>query len=380
MAKLLRKLAPGYSDLQPAGDWCEVIFADQRNEPMGTKSEVYGAACQRWCVPGGAGYLPRNDSDWGRPKHLIWDVWGPGASGWGSCCCMGGAPAGGGAHQRECHDAIRGDTYCLNIGFGACCKPADSPKACNSCLRSMATCCSMLVSGGNCGVASCYYDYCCHQGTGGAQPNRGPGNFPYRHSNKSGNCSCHSLGGLETYPVCVFASGMEKGRQPYNASNRNCGGKNCIPIGQCKPLPGGDVTSACKDITMGDNCSASGECGKRYHQEMFKFGMSFDTNSCHDGCSDWVCGTQKWVRMQYNDPTHVTSGGSYINMTATAARAWGGWNWGNWMHCSLGGTTDNNCSMNLRMIGMGGAPAKVCGGPCCCGGPGTNGAIIVKYR
>ena len=393
MAKLLRKLAPGYSDTMPAPDWCEMIMFEARQNAESEQGEIYGAACGRWCVPGGtAGFVPKSDSDYGgkRAKELIWDVWSAGSSGWGSCCCMGGPPSDAGVYHRECHKALRGDTYCYVNAFAGCCKPSSHDQYCNACLRSALTCCTMFVAGGVAGPSRCWHGYCCGDTTTmssvgnnlSACINEGPGNVPFKTTIMT-HCSCQALTGY-THPqtrTCAHASGMEVGRQPFNVSEKYCGGKNCVPIGKAEPMPGGGMTISCaSEFGDGGVFNASGTCQLRYKTDARKFGSSFITNNCYNGCAVWLCGMHFWNRFQYNDPTHVTSGSAYINMATRNAVASGGWNWTNYMHCALGGQGTNNCTPNLRMIGGGGVPARVCAGACCCSGPGMMGAIIVKYR
>ena len=385
MAKNLRKFAPGYSDVTPADDVCEVIFLENRQNNGSEQSAIFGAQCGRWCVHGGAGTVPRNDSDWARPKTLVWDIFAPGSGGWGSCCCMGGILGGGGLHLRECHRAIPGDTYCTVIGSGGCCTPSSRDRGCNACVRSAATCCHSFVSAGHCGYSACYFDYCCYDCSNGS-PNTATNKYGISLAFKTtakALCSCYSLGDYSTAPGCAWSSGMNIGREPWSASRQFCGGKNCIPKTDKKglaPYPGGGQTAGCKNAAFGDNCMASGECLKRMKNEVMKFGMSFDINECYNGCAVWSCGTKKFARVQYNDPLHHTSGSAYINYTQVNTNAWGGWNWNQWMHCKLGGNGAHNCHQNLRTIGMPGAPAQVCGGGCCCGGQGANGAIILRYR
>ena len=385
MAKNLRKFAPGYSDVTPADDVCEVIFLENRQNGSSEQSEIYGAYCGRYCIQASAGMVPRNDSDWGRPKTLVWDLYGPGSGGWGSCCCMGGPLAGAGAFVRECHCAIPGDTYCLTIGAAGCCTPADRAKGCNTCLRSSVTCCHSLVSAGTCGVSACYYDYCCYDCTNGS-PNTATTKYGQTLAFKTTEkvvCSCYSLGGKSTVLACGRSSGQNIGREPWSASAAYCGGKNCIPKTDKKglaPYSGGAPTAGCRLDIFGDNCMAAGECLNRMQAPFDRFGMSFDVNECYNGCAVWICGTKKWGRAQYNDPRHHTSGAAWIMYTHANTNAWGGWNWSQWMHCKLGGGSDMNCHQNLRTIGMPGAPAQVCGGGCCCGGMGANGAIILRYR
>ena len=385
MAKNLRKFAPGYSDVTPAEDVCEVIFLENRQNSSSEQSAIYGAQCGRWCVHAGGGIVPRNDSDWARPKTLVWDIFAPGSGGWGSCCCMGGILGGGGAHLRECHRAIPGDTYCMTIGSAGCCTPSSRDRGCNSCLRSAATCCHSFISAGHCGYAACYFDYCCYDCTNGNQGgsiNKNGLSLAFKTTAKA-HCSCYSLGMYSTASPCAWSSGLNIGREPWSASRQYCGGKNCIPKTNEKglaPYPGGGATAGCKISFFSDNCMASGECLLRVKNENDKFGMSFDINECYNGCAAWSCGTKKFAIVQYNDPLHHTSGSAYINYTQVNTNAWGGWNWSQWMHCKLGGGSNMNCHQNLRTIGMPGAPAQVCGGGCCCGGMGANGAIILRYR
>ena len=385
MAKNLRKFAPGYSDVTPADDVCEVIFLENRQNNGSEQSAIYGHSCGRWCVHAGQGMVPRNDSDWCRPKTLVWDIFAPGSGGWGSCCCMHGMLGGGGAHLRECHCAIPGDTYCTTIGSGGCCTPAARDRGCNSCVRSASTCCHSLVTAGTCGVSACYYDYCCYDCTNGNQGgsiNKNGLSLAFKTTAKA-VCSCYSLGMYSTVMPCAWSSGQNIGREPWSASRQYCGGKNCIPKTNEKglaPYPGGGATAGCKVSFFSDNCMASGECLLRVKNENDKFGMSFDINECYNGCAAWSCGTKKFAIVQYNDPLHHTSGSAYINYTQVNTNAWGGWNWSQWMHCKLGGGSNMNCHQNLRTIGMPGAPAQVCGGGCCCGGMGANGAIILRYR
>ena len=44
------------------------------------------------------------------------------------------------------------------------------------------------------------------------------------------------------------------------------------------------------------------------------------------------------------------------------------------------GSVSNLCAQNIRGVGYGGQAARVCGGPCCCGGYGMHGYINFQYR
>ena len=57
----------------------------------------------------------------------------------------------------------------------------------------------------------------------------------------------------------------------------------------------------------------------------------------------------------------------------------GGWNSSRWLLCMLGGN-NNLCWTNIRTVGYGGQAARVCAGPCCCGGWGMHGYINFQYR
>lgn len=361
MAKRLRDIAPGYADVTPTPDWCEFIVFEKRQNPDSERSAIYGASCGRFCLNANA-------------KHVIIDMWGAGGNGWGSCCCMSGAPAGGGGYMRGCYNAYQGKAWCYVVGFSGCCTPAAWEAGCYSAVQSMDDCCWGCVMGGWCGISSCYFDHCCNRsqwGDGGRKTGQGEdaicGPDDDTQTTFRWNCSCDYTRNAS----CGCLLGAEYGRQPSLVSTTYPGGKNCIPKGNMRCH-----LDTCVVEAHSECCAGSGTCLKKHTLDPDRFPIGYSQLQC--------CAKNEWASCSEKPFTTSgsgirVSGHRFINYTSVNANAWGGWNWKNW-HICHNGSASSTCFANLRSVGSGGKPARVCGGPCCCGGPGVPGAIIWKYR
>jgi hypothetical protein len=123
-------------------------------------------------------------------------------------------------------------------------------------------------------------------------------------------------------------------------------------------------------------CSGSGTCSKKWTSPPDAWPIGVSQMQCCAKVNWATCGEKPFVT---SGSGIRSSGHRWINFTSVNANAWGGWNWKNW-HICHNGSGSSTCFANLRSVGTGGKPARVCAGPCCCGGPGINGAIIWKYR
>lgn len=354
MAKTLRQVAPGYADVTPTADWCEFIAYEQRQNAGSERSVIYGSACGRWCSPVDA-------------KYMMVDMWGAGGNSWGSCCCMSGAPAGGGAAQRLCLATQPGEVFCYVVGHGGCCQPSSVQEGCFSLMRMTSNCCTACVKGGWCGISSCYYDYCCSfDGSNRCKRNWDDSAVPV--TSFKYNCSC-----CWTWnSACGCTTRIEFGRQPSMRAHTMKGGWNCVPCGgMCHEMP---TTASTKDL--GDCCSAAAECMKGRVIPVGRFPIG---HSAVDLCQNAQYATCGEIAVATSGSNRRVSGHRMVNLTSVNADGWGGWNWSRW-HLCHNGSNNHSCWTNIRTVGFGGHPARVCGGPCCCGSWGGHGSIIWKYR
>jgi hypothetical protein len=396
MAKNLRKFAPGMSDRMPAQDWCEFIVLETRCENSSHREVIYGSSCGRFCVPSASGHTPKSDSEYGgvKPTYMQITAWSAGGYGAGACCCMSGAPGGGGYPSRTCRKLKAGDTYCYVHAHGGCCYPESA--GCNGCyslVREALSCCENCNEGGRCGRSICFFNYCCHDRVGETTscaphnpafaradvPQNGtlstacPEKTDYRFHTQF-VLNCNQKGEADGLNNQTMPGGH--GRRPWDANSRD--DKNSIPGGNDK-----DNQFRNSDPTVNDGVCSAPERSNRFRTSNDRghaYGFNgYVSRNCHWGCAAWMCGDHEWSwgNMDYDR----TSGPAWLNLPRQhSAMTCGGFNATQWQHCMLGGTGAENCWQNIRMVGYGSATATVCGGPCCCGGFVPNGMINFKYR
>ncbi len=443
MAKHISHFSPGNQDYQATNDWCEFMALDQTCSPASHRDAQYGNACNRFCMPTGFG-MNNDRKKCNREARVVkYGIKSGGGGAWGSCCCMWGDPAGGGAYIQGCLPSVPGEVYCYVVAMGACCTPADHTYGCFSGLWSPTHFnCGTCVMGGYCGSSSCYYSYCCQDQTNNADYNKVYlGGTAYdsadihnattgrtltscagthailRHAGHTiykANCVCGTYrpGMTNSTGTCVRGMGYEIGLQPSwrglsdpvddwnhipygghcfphwhnrasdkpNRENKTTAGFQCNYQRNFKAHTSNHQSHACSTGC----CSAEGECVMRLCS-MYVFHRGFTITDCHYGCSDWDCNTRPYSNSgegEFNRGTgHATTGPNwrhfpYIN----ASRACGGFNWTGWYQCAWGMGDGGHCEYGPHFDGIGGVPANVCGGPCCCGGPPVRGHVILKYR
>ena len=408
MARKLTCYMPGIAAVTPTSDWCEFITIEYRCEASSRRDPIYGSACGRWCFPN-------------QTKHAILDMWSGGGEGGGSCCCMQGGVGQGGQWTRNCISAgsginLGGQSVCYVVAHGGCCRPNDAGFGCFSMfglqgLMGEGTNCACQC-GGAPGKASCYRFYCCYS----RDPASKDVNAKYDTNNvgvkPQTNFTETCRNGLQSYNYGggyggrAITPGWSHGRMPWISSNnpempsnhkKNDGWsgnkKNNIYIGSnhgrygpwCDDMKQGvykPTHSMLCSEQVGEYCAHSSRGVSRSPDQgqAGSFGKNnyipWVANECYTSCNDWQCGTK-----------HYTTSGSgrrgtqrYINFTnRNNSRARGGWEHNQW-HLCHNGSNNNLCFQNIRTVGFGGKAAHVCGGPCCCGGWGSNGAIIIKYK
>ena len=408
MARKLTCYMPGIAAMTPTADWCEFITIEYRCEASGKREVMYGSACGRWCFPN-------------QTKHAIIDIWSGGGEGGGACCCMQGDAGQGGQWARACASAgsgarIGGTSACYVVAHGGCCRPNDPSGGCFSLfnwngLMGDGTDC-FCVCGGYQGNASCYRFYCCHQSgickqdVNAKYDTNNVGQKPqtnYSETCKAGLQAYNYGGGIGGRSI---TPGWGHGRMPWiharngeeKTNHKKSDGwsgnrKNNVYIGTnhgkygpwCDDMKNGTYkptfSQRC-DQNVSEFCAhaSKGLARSADQSAAHTFGINgyipWAANECHTSCNDWQCGTK-----------HYTTSGSgrrgtqrYINLTnRNDSRARGGWEHSQW-HLCHNGSNNNLCYQNLRTVGFGGKTAHVCGGPCCCGGWGSNGAIIIKYK
>jgi len=386
MAKKLRQFAPGLADVTPTADYCEVIFWEQRREASSSRSVIYGSACGRWCAPRGV--------KWG-----VLDMWSAGGNAGAGCCCMQGPPAQGGNYQRACMLMAPGWHMCHVIAHGGCCEEEHGTHGCFTMVRAMPNAMGCAcICGGRCGRTCCYYGYCCWdrtgEGTGGNLRRRidggGDSEYPVPQF-KYENANVRYPAGNSNYRIPHF----HRGRAPWMMGLRQAQGeltnplnKNHIPRSECCYGPFNDC---CTDLTrqarcdqqMNEHCAASAFCQKLWRWSSLGenhggYGAyTYNITACCGGCAAWGCGDKPYTQMGSGIRT---SGPRWVNHTShNNWMARGGWEQSQWMLCH-NGSNNHLCWANVRTVGMGGMTGRVCGGPCCCGGWGGHGMIMIRYK
>lgn len=410
MARKLTCYMPGIAAVTPTPDWCEFITMEYRCQSSAYREVIYGSACGRWCFP--------------QPtKHAIIDMWSAGGNGGGACCCQSGGASQGGYYGRACASAgsnqnLGGAGMCYVVAHGGCCREMWGQDACYSMVqiygieqdRQACWC----ICGGLHERPSCFRTYCCYQCM----------TAPDDHD-RNRNYDTNNVG---TKPRTVFTQMCHSGHQKHNygggrggqnsqaqwhhgrapwipargpaekSNHKKSDGwsgdrRNTVFIGtnhgrygpfcddeknlthratfsqRCSEQVGEYCAGADKYLGRAATAAGFGEMGMNVY-------IPFTADECYNSCNDWQCGQKVWTTSR-NGWRATTR---FINLTnMNGARACGGWNWSQW-HLCHNGSNNNNCWQNIRTVGYGGKTATVCGGPCCCGGYGGNGMIIVKYK
>ncbi len=373
MARNFREFAPGLADVTPTPNYCEAIFWEQRQNTAQNRSAIYGSSCGRWWFPkfGAQGHGSK-ECDHQDPSELQVNMWSAGGSSWGSCCCMDGAPSGGGAYMKACFEPKPG-YYCYVVAHGGCCQPTTTDARCYSFWKHGNECAEMCINGGWCGFSQCYFFSCCNNRDCGALDWDGTMRDKTRYQY---GCGCSQF--FNGDPCAKYAPTMV-GRRPWDRSRTNKDGWNHVPgTGSGKK----QSQFACKEATthlkscLGDCRGAAPECTMNYANIQKGYHVGFvAVENC--GKQAWhSCGGKKYG--QSGSGTR-TSGPRWINFTSVNADAWGGWNWSQW-HLCHNGSNNNNCYSNVRVVGHSGNAARVCGGPCCCSGWPGHGMVMLRYR
>lgn len=407
MARKLTCYMPGMAAVTPTADWCEFIAWEQRCEASSRREVIYGSACGRWCFPN-------------QTKHAIIDIWSAGGNGGGACCCQQGGASQGGGWVRSCisagaHTNLGGASACYVVAHGGCCREMWGQDGCYSMMRIAGIEPDRLhcvcVCGGLHERPSCYRFYCCHAQAGG-------------QIDKNAKYDTNSVG---TKPKTEFSHMCHSGNQSYNYSGGRGGSYQMNPLhhGRAPWVPAksgeeknnhkksdGFSTNRKNNIFIGTNhgkygpvcddeknltyqATFSSRCAEQmseYCAAAFKnIGRTANTagygensqayipwvaNECYQSCNDWQCGMKVYTTARNGTRASVR----FINLTnRNDSRARGGWEHSQWFLCH-NGSNNNLCYANIRTVGFGGKTAHVCGGPCCCGGWGGHGAIVVKYK
>jgi len=388
MAKKLRNFAPGYADVTPTPDYCEAIFWEQRCEASSYRAVIYGSNCGRFCAPPGV--------KWGKLE-----MWSAGGAGAGGNCCQQGPAAAGGNYMSSCVQMTEGWGMCYVVAHGGCCFPARV--GCHGCFTTVrispnAQGC-FCTCGGRCGPVCCYFGYCCYdrtgQGTGGTYGKRkidggGDSSYPVpqwkyegdtiRFPSDNYNARIpHWHHGRAPHLEGMIQSSYDL-EKPRNANN--------IPVSKCCYGP---YNHCCTDLTVnnrcdqvvGEHCAAAGFCQKAFRQSSVGQnrggygGYGHAVSSCYSGCAGWGCGDKNYTTVQSGVRT---SGPRWMNLTShNNWLAHGGWHLSQW-HLCHNGSNNQLCYSNIRTVGFGGHPTRVCAGPCCCGGWGGLGLVQLRYR
>ena len=411
MARKLTCYMPGIAAVTPAPDWCEFIAFEQRCQASSYREVIYGSACGRWCFPQ-------------QTKHAIIDMWSAGGNGGGACCCQSGGASQGGYWNRSCISAgsnqhLGGASACYVVAHGGCCREMWGQDACYSMFKidgienwGMACWC---VCGGLHERPSCFRTYCCYQcmqnpATHDRNRNYDTNNIAPEKPRTVFVQMCHSGHQKHNYGGGrggnLSQHGMHHGRAPWiqsrgpeeRSNSKKSDGfsgsrKHNVFIGTNHGRYGpfcDDEKNLTHKATFSQRCSEQvGEYCAHASKYMGRAATSsgvgegsqnayipWTSEECYNGCNDWQCGSKHWTTSRNGARASVR----FINLTnRNGARACGGWNESQW-HLCHNGANNNLCYMNIRTVGFGGKTATVCGGPCCCGGWGGHGAIVIKYK
>ena len=279
--------------------------------------------------------LPTSATSW------TMEMWGQGGGGAGSCCCMWGCRGGNGAD----YGYHRHDTGTWSCG---------SAQAMCNCVC-MCNCCTPGASGhpGQFSrVTNCTDGACMCVGGGQA------------------GCNCCQYGGTPSYlndicPQFDFCAGGSGSGNTSSGGVSVSGWANLSqqcwnPCQQGNPFTGwGQGTSGSGAGGIDDFFPASSGCSQGWHKCATYQGSSLN---------DSRCGSFGFSRLNGQCNVACVRGGGGASYAGGFINECCG-NVGNWAY--TGWTGDSP--------GGGGTGAGSCGGPCCCGGWGGMGAILMSW-
>ena len=441
MARYLRNFAPGY-DLGGTPDWCELIFWESLEGPMSHYEVQYGIKCGRYCMPvthdtGRDIRKPKcNDGHHAQGYHTI-EIWGAGGNGGGGCCCTQPEAYGGqGQWLKECRRSFA-QNYCFVVGHGGCC--LNEPEGRVGCYT-MATMGGQGVNscfcarGGACAPSNCCANSICNDRTfeahsastlarfchAGGVTRTGPGlngqtlgvsTTGYGRSGDitgsggktgaafktiySNNCRRNSgiYQNLGSVVQCEGTFGRQTelhvGFAPWLSGRKSdFRGGNHIPESMfCFERKTMNYREVCH---YSSHCTGSSICQLTYTAEL---GKHTTTNpgwvvyECQQGDMDGNhrCRNKQITGAGFRNGSggatwgHNVSGAAWVNTPVhNSPNHCGGYYLTYYLRCAFGEET--SCYESVKTMSHGGHPTAVCGGPCCCGGPAGNGAIIWRYR
>lgn len=437
MARHISAFMAGYVDQQSVPDFCEWINLETRCEPSSHYDVIYGSSCSRWCYNendagrktkragrnkgkknDGSSSMARSgngDDGYRIDGYGIVEISGSGAWGGGGCCCTQPSSGGGqGTYAKECKRLLPGYFACTVSAHYGCCRT--DINGCHGCwsLWNDPNDAQMCAMGGHCGGTHCWSMYCCvDQSFSGSNSFWCTGNTCADGSQNPKYAAPSDVPAGEGYHIargaqihtiyyrscqnnigncyrCANNSPYGHGRMPWISNNADFTGGNHIPLGsvceqhKTKMSRGGFIESV-----MGEHCGAAGQCQKRTHTptsyEHRQGAYGWTARECFAGCIGENCGVKIVAGMGGRTGsfsgamgTKVTGAAWEVAPFINSENTCGGWNRSQWRRCAWG--LDGNCQDNLRFVGQGGYPTAVCGGPCCCGGWGGPGAVMIRYR
>ncbi len=275
----------------------------------------------------------------------VFAITSSGAAG-GACCCQQSSPGKSGL------------TFKFSPRWSTDCNDSDTMRMC---IPMTSGCCHPNCVG-CCGLP---FRFCVGGGTGpitGTHPITSKGN-----SGQPGNFCLQALGGCGAASVCNYYY------QPccnYGALTSSGGWRHpccCIwdtGLASCYTNDGRQEPGS--DCDRGYDCCAC----------IWRIGGNFEVGTCINRENSGMCGTAMMSGSSISKSQIFRQGVQTVHAHTICEMQMGGWH----HKCNRACLWGNNPQQSAYWIaGMGTSTASTCGGPCCCGGPGTGGVVRVIY-
>ena len=163
----------------------------------------------------------------------------------------------------------------------------------------------------------------------------------------------------------------------------NYGYDSCCNTGALTSSGGGSVP-CCRGCTMATTHSTclenpTGDDDKGYDCVYCKASSNFgfESGSCINRCNDGMCGKPMWSSFGGWKQSGYRSGSVMIRAFNVCEQASGGFNFRNTYCCDFGTRSEISGYMT-QSFSM--PTAWTCGGPCCCGGPGSAPMQVIRFH
>ena len=309
-----------------------------------------GGMGNSWTVPSGV-------------SEITFHIWGSGGVGAAAMCCMQGIPAGAGAYAKKkiTSGFSAGDIYRMCLGDARRLTCADAGAQTND----------VPASGG--GWDPTLADQKTLKGCrGNTTYVQGPGltNF----------CAEGGNPGISYF-------GMIRGACPMCCAGPNGGFGN--PHNCWSTVQMCDMIDRDPDDSDGSPwrraCYYGADEGSRGVHACFQNGCCgcYEPEPCrHNAFIMWIAhpGGKWWMGHTTSTKYGFTAGNNWYNCIGNAHLSFGPHGTADRQHMMSSTIGNNNFDNGGAMVGVGGLTAWTCGGPCCCGGYGGNGLVVIQYK